>query len=37
MVVPDHIFEMASSQWQPPDDAECSRFDVNFVGDAANG
>ncbi len=36
MVVPDHIFEIASSQWQPPDEAECSRFRIDFVGSAAN-
>lgn len=32
MVVPDHIFELASSQWQPPDDDECARFRIEFVG-----
>ncbi|MDD2699839.1 MAG: AAA family ATPase [Sideroxydans sp.] len=36
MVVPDHIFEIASSQWQPPDAAECSQFHINFIGGAAN-
>ncbi|MBA5605036.1 ATP-binding protein [Duganella sp. FT3S] len=32
MVVPDHIFELASSQWQAPNEAECSLFNVKFVG-----
>ena len=31
MVVPDHVFEMASHLWQPPDDIECTEFTVNFV------
>lgn len=33
MVVPDHVFEMASSLWQPPDEIECSEFTIHFVGD----
>ena len=34
MEVPDEIFELASSMWQAPDDAECSERDIQFV--AAN-
>ena len=36
MVVPDHIFEIASRQWQPPDEVECTQFRVKFVGTGAN-
>lgn len=32
MVVPDHVFEIASSQWQTPDEAECSEFHITLVG-----
>lgn len=32
MVVPEPIFELASSLWQPPDEVECSEFIVHFVG-----
>ena len=31
MVVPDHVFEMASNMWEAPDDGECSDFAVEFV------
>jgi len=31
MVVPDHVFEMASSLWEVPDEIECEEFDVQFV------
>ena len=27
MVVPDHVFEMASALWEPPDDAELANYD----------
>lgn len=37
MVVPDHVFEMASKLWQPPDEFECEEFDVSFVSDGVNG
>jgi predicted kinase len=32
MVVPDHIFEMASKLWEAPDEEECSDYPVEFVG-----
>ncbi|WP_334191135.1 AAA family ATPase [Noviherbaspirillum sp.] len=35
MVVPDHVFEMASTLWEAPDDAECSDYPVEFVEIAA--
>ncbi|MBI1173713.1 MAG: AAA family ATPase [Sideroxydans sp.] len=31
MVVPDHIFDLASSLWEAPDEIECGEFEVNFV------
>lgn len=31
MVVPPHIFELASDLWQPPGDAECAEHTVVFV------
>lgn len=31
MVVPPHIFELASDLWQPPDEAECAERLVVFV------
>jgi predicted kinase len=31
MVVPPHIFELASDLWQPPDAAECAQRSVVFV------
>lgn len=31
MAVPDPIFELASSLWQPPDEIECTEFAVRFV------
>lgn len=32
MVVPPHIFDLASDMWEPPDEAECSGRDVRFMG-----
>jgi predicted kinase len=31
MVVPDHVFDMASKLWEAPDDVECSEYPVEFV------
>ena len=31
MVVPDHVFELASKLWEPPDDVECNEYAVNMV------
>jgi predicted kinase len=31
MVVPDHVFEMASGLWEAPDEVECSEYEINFV------
>ncbi|WP_071658903.1 AAA family ATPase [Duganella sp. HH101] len=31
MIVPDHVFDIASSLWEAPDDIECDEFDVKFV------
>jgi len=31
MVVPDHVFDMASSLWEVPDEIECEEFEVKFV------
>jgi predicted kinase len=31
MVVPDHVFDLASKLWQPPDEIECAEFTVSFV------
>ena len=31
MVVPDHIFDLASKLWEAPDEIECEEFEVNFV------
>ncbi|WP_288469462.1 MULTISPECIES: AAA family ATPase [Comamonadaceae] len=31
MVVPDHVFDMASRLWEPPDELECEEFEVLFV------
>lgn len=31
MVVPDHVFEMASRLWEAPDDVECSEYAIEFV------
>lgn len=31
MVVPEHIFELASDLWEPPDETECSGRDVRFM------
>ena len=30
MVVPDHIFEIASNMWEAPDDIEIQEFDFVF-------
>jgi hypothetical protein len=32
MLVPDHIFEIASTLWEPPDEFECEEYDIDFVG-----
>ncbi len=34
MVVPDHVFDMASSLWEAPDDVECSEYAIDFVSAA---
>jgi predicted kinase len=31
MVVPDHVFEMASGMWEPPDDVEQSESAIEYV------
>ncbi len=31
MVVPPHIFDLASDLWEPPDEAECRGRDVRFI------
>lgn len=31
MVVPDHVFEMASKLWEAPDEMECRDYPVEFV------
>ncbi|MDB0047393.1 ATP-binding protein [Porticoccaceae bacterium] len=31
MEVPDHIFELASSMWEPIDESECCGFEVEFI------
>ena len=36
MVVPDHVFEMASSLWEAPDDVECSEYPITFVSAQAS-
>ncbi len=33
MVVPDHIFEIASAMWQPPDEFELQEYEHVFPGD----
>ncbi|MDH6590502.1 putative kinase [Variovorax sp. TBS-050B] len=35
MVVPDHVFEMASKLWEPPDELECEEFEIHFVTEDA--
>jgi predicted kinase len=32
MNVPDHVFDLASKLWEPPDEDECSEFRVEFHG-----
>lgn len=34
MVVPDHIFEMASTMWEPPDELELEEYDFVFPASA---
>lgn len=34
MVVPDHVFEMASRLWEAPDELECSEYQITFVSTA---
>lgn len=36
MVVPDHVFEMASKLWESPDEFECEELEVSFVTEGAN-
>ncbi len=36
MVVPDHVFEMASKLWESPDELECEEFEVSFVTEGAS-
>lgn len=31
MVVPEHVFEIASALWEAPDELECEEFDIDFV------
>ncbi|WP_137938963.1 ATP-binding protein [Chitinivorax sp. B] len=31
MVVPDHIFELASDSWEAPDEVECSQYTIEWV------
>ena len=31
MIVPDHVFDIASDMWEAPDEVECSEFDIKFV------
>jgi predicted kinase len=31
MVIPDHVFEVASDMWEPPDDIEESEFAIEYV------
>lgn len=31
MVVPDHVFDLASRLWEAPDEVECDEFEVEFV------
>jgi predicted kinase len=35
MVVPLHIFEMASDMWEPPEADECSTRDIRFISTAS--
>lgn len=35
MVVPEHVFEMASRLWEPPDELACEEFEVEFVTDSS--
>lgn len=31
MVVPDHVFDLASKLWEAPDEIECDEYEVRFV------
>lgn len=31
MVVPDHVFDLASKLWEPPDELECEQYPVQLV------
>jgi predicted kinase len=31
MEVPDHVFEMASDMWEPPDESESNGRDIRFI------
>jgi predicted kinase len=35
MVVPDHIFEVASDMWEEPDDIEQSEFAIEYVASSS--
>jgi len=35
MVVPEHIFELASDLWEPPDDVERTEYEIEHVSSAA--
>jgi predicted kinase len=35
MVVPEHIFELASNMWEAPDDVERGEYDIEYVSTAA--
>jgi hypothetical protein len=33
MVVPDHVFDVANSSWEPPDDVEQCESRIRFVSE----
>lgn len=35
MIVPDHVFDMASDLWEAPDEAECAARSIEFIEQAA--
>jgi predicted kinase len=37
IIVPDHVFEMASTLWEAPDDAEGSEYEITCVSTAHAG
>lgn len=37
MVVPDHVFEIASRMWEPPDAAEAAAQEIEFIPFAGSG